>query len=218
MKITPKILHIPPFISTSWDQISSLYLQTKSGVPHLVIVLRDGALVEVPHLAQREIDEIFQAHANFSEGPSPSSFLDSPFSLKIPMSFDGSMLDSLASHLQHNPEQANLPQIPTHILSKIITILRSLGPIDDTLFDKPQPNCHCTYCQLSKAVQGEPEEVVIDADLKFRDWEVLQKDQKLYQVTNPLDQGEYYTVFLGEPIGCTCGSKNCEHIRAVLNT
>lgn len=218
MKITPKILHIPPFISTSWDQITSLYLQTKSGFPHLAIVLRDGILIEVPNLTQREIDEVFQAHANFSEGPSPLSLLDSAFSFSIPMKLDGSMLDSLTSHLQHNPEQTGLPQIPTHILSKILTILRSLGPIDETLFDKPQPNCNCTYCQLSKAALGEPEEVVADTDLTFRDWEISQKDEKLYQVTNPLDKGEYYTVFLGEPIGCTCGCKNCEHIRAVLNT
>jgi len=222
MKITPKILHIPPFISTSWDQISSLYIQAKSGLPHLVIALRDGALVEVPHLTQREIDEIFQAHAHFSEGHSAPttlpSFLDSAFSVSIPMKLDGSMLDSLASQLQHNPDQANLPQIPTHILSKILTILRSLGQSDEMLFDKPQPNCHCTYCQLSRAASGEAEEVVIDADLKFRDWEVSQTDQKLYHVANPLDKGEYYTVFLGEPIGCTCGCKNCEHIRAVLNT
>ena len=40
----------------------------------------------------------------------------------------------------------------------------------------------------------------------------------LIVVTNPLDANEHYNVFLGDPIGCTCGQKNCEHIRAVLNS
>ena len=55
-------------------------------------------------------------------------------------------------------------------------------------------------------------------ELQFKDWEIAQKDGKLYHVINPLDKNEYYDVFLGDPIGCTCGNKNCEHIRAVLST
>ncbi|NGX33463.1 MAG: hypothetical protein K1060chlam4_01531, partial [Candidatus Anoxychlamydiales bacterium] len=40
----------------------------------------------------------------------------------------------------------------------------------------------------------------------------------LYRVTNPLDENEHYSVFLKDPIGCTCGKKNCEHVKAVLNS
>jgi hypothetical protein len=129
------------------------------------------------------------------------------------------LLDSIASQLQHNPEQANLPPIPAHVLSKILTILQSISPNgEELLFDKEHPGCHCTSCQLARASDGEKEEIVDAAELTFRDWEVSQKDQKLYEVVNPLDTNEHYTVFLGDPIGCTCGSKNCEHIRAVLHT
>jgi hypothetical protein len=78
------------------------------------------------------------------------------------------------------------------------------------------------HCQIAKALHGElpeeQEEEVTDEDLKFRLWDIDQTGDKLYVVTNPLDSKEYYNVFLGDPIGCTCGEKNCEHIRAVLNS
>jgi hypothetical protein len=61
-------------------------------------------------------------------------------------------------------------------------------------------------------------EEVSDEDLKFRDWEIKQTAEQLYTVTNPLDANEHYNVFLGSPLGCTCGDKNCEHIRAVLTS
>jgi hypothetical protein len=61
-------------------------------------------------------------------------------------------------------------------------------------------------------------EEISDDDLKFRDWEIAQTEANLYSVTNPLDPSEHYSVFLGEPLGCTCGSKNCEHIKAVLKS
>ena len=57
-----------------------------------------------------------------------------------------------------------------------------------------------------------------EEDLKFRNWEIEQTADKLYIVTNPFDKNEHYSVFLGDPLGCTCGEKNCEHIRAVLTT
>ena len=62
------------------------------------------------------------------------------------------------------------------------------------------------------------EEEITEDDLKFRNWDIRQTADKLYAVTNPLDENEHYSVFLGTPLGCTCGEKNCEHIRAVLNS
>lgn len=219
MKITPKLLQIPPFLSTSWDQVTSLYVQTKQDLPLLTVTLKDGAIVEVPHLTQKELDEIFQAHAHFANSGLTTSLLESTFSFTFPTKLDTLLLDSVASQLQHNPEQTNLPPIPSHILSKIIAILRSINPNgEEVLFDKAHPGCQCTSCQLARAAEGEKEEIVDVAELTFRDWEVSQKDQKLYDVVNPLDTNEHYTVFLGDPIGCTCGCKNCEHIRAVLHT
>ena len=68
-------------------------------------------------------------------------------------------------------------------------------------------------------IQDAPkEEIVSDAELHFREWDIKQLEKQLYNVTNPLDTTEHYQVFLGTPLGCTCGKTNCEHIRAVLNS
>ena len=90
---------------------------------------------------------------------------------------------------------------------------------------KPEDNCNCMHCQVSRALQIgmgiNPEnldEAVDEQDLKFRDWDILEEGAHLYRVTNPLDENEHYSVFLKDPIGCTCGKKNCEHIKAVLNS
>ena len=96
-----------------------------------------------------------------------------------------------------------------------------------------EPHCNCMYCQIARAfsdkeslvdqdtVNPEIEEAVSDVELTFReDWIINPEssNKNLYLVINPSDEAEKYTVFLGKPIGCTCGEKNCEHIRAVLNS
>ena len=43
-------------------------------------------------------------------------------------------------------------------------------------------------------------------------------NDKLFTVINKLDQQEKYNVFLGEPVGCTCGKQGCEHMLAVLKS
>lgn len=217
MKITPKILSIPPYLSTSWNNIASLQLRDSF---ILLITLKCGTQVEIPSLAQSDIDEIFQAHANFSESePSLFKGFDKSFTFSLPMKADGSLLDPLNAGMQHNPEQSDLPPIPTHVLEKITTVMRSLGLENTQFTEQGHADCNCIYCQLARKLHPEAaEEVIEEADLTFRDWEISEKQEKLYHVVNPLDKNEYYDVFLGEPIGCTCGAKNCEHIRAVLNT
>src|SRR5262245_39843293 len=63
MKITDKIISIPPYISTSWDKVSSLHLSDDN----FIITLKDGTRVTVPHLAQETLQEIYTAHASFLE-------------------------------------------------------------------------------------------------------------------------------------------------------
>ena len=217
MKITPEILSIPPFISTKWSNVSSIRVDASKGL--LIITLADGSQVEIPNLEQRYIDEIFQVHAQHSEkdaNPGKGLF-DNAFSFSLPMKADGGMLDPLSSQLQHNPDQSELPLLPANVLEKITGIVKSLGLEDLSILGTPEPNCNCIYCQLTRSL-GQVEEVVDDVDLTFRDWEVTEKENNLFRVVSPLDSNEHYDVFLGEPLGCTCGEKNCEHIRAVLNT
>lgn len=220
MKITPKILSIPPFISTSWENVLSIHVQAVEDSPALIISLQDGSKVQIPNLNQSEIDEIFYAHVNFSDSKNENNAIKhESISFAIPFPADVSPEEMISSNLQHNPEQSNLPAIPIHILNKITTLIKTLNLDENPFAEEALDDCNCIYCQLAKTIQTEnQEEIIDDSDLTFRDWEISQKEDKLYKVVNPLDSNEYYDVFLGDPIGCTCGCKNCEHIRAVLNT
>jgi hypothetical protein len=221
MKITSNILSIPPYLSTTWKNISSLHVRVERNSLTLIVLLQNRVQVEVPGLDKRAIDEIFEAHARSAEeqsAPKIASPLESPFSFSLPLKGDS----ALGSTMQHNPENAGLPPVPPEILKKITTIAKAFGLDNIADLSKPEPHCNCMYCQVARSIQGEEplEEIeeVADADLKFRDWEIEQSADQLYVVTNPLDANEHYNVFLGTPLGCTCGEKNCEHIRAVLNS
>lgn len=217
MKITPKILSLPPYLSTSWENISSFYVREEGGAFRLIVLLQNHVQVEVPGLDKALVDAIFEAHAKHAESERKNPF-EGPFSFSVPLVKGEGSLDSLALAMQHNPEQANMPPFPPEVLEKIVAVARAFGVEDLSPFPKPEPHCNCIYCQFTRAFQGKEEETVSDSDLKFRNWEIEQKGEKLYLVTNPLDKEEHYNVFLGEPLGCTCGHKNCEHICAVLNS
>ncbi len=157
----------------------------------------------------------------------PASF---HFPLETPFNFPLN-LDNMGISLQHTPEQAHAPDLPKELIDKITTLAKTIGISDPNMIPQPEPHCNCTYCQISRALhagfveQQEPnkltnteEEIVSEEDLKFRTWDINQKGDKLFIVQNPLDSKEHYSVYLGEPIGCTCGQKHCEHVRAVLNS
>ena len=48
--------------------------------------------------------------------------------------------------------------------------------------------------------------------------EITQTGDKLFTVVNKLDPQENYHVYLGHPVGCTCGKQGCEHILVVLKS
>lgn len=215
MKITTTILSIPPYLSTAWKNISSLHVREERGLFTLMVWLENGTQVEVPSLDSSTVDEIFKAHARFLEESSP---LKNPISFSLPLKPEGP-IETLGASMQHNPAQSHLPPLPPEVLEKITLIARAFGLEDSSFLTPPEPECGCIYCQVTRSLQGgEDSAEVTEEDLKFRNWEIQQTSDKLYCVTNPLDANEHYNVFLGTPLGCTCGSKNCEHIRAVLNT
>jgi hypothetical protein len=230
MKITSKILSIPPYISTAWRNIASLQMVDAS----LIISLVNDAKIEIPHLKPEMLEAIFAAHAAFIDDESasqktsvnmpPALPQDPLFGLGFPIKISPG--DNLGAVLQHNSEQAHMPDLPPEVLEKITSIAKTIGIEEGTLLPKPEPHCNCVHCQIAKAIQQgadaleeiEKEEEVSAEDLKFRLWDIEQSSDKLYIVSNPCDQEEHYQVYLGEPIGCTCGQKHCEHVRAVLNT
>lgn len=206
MKITPTILSIPPYLSTTWSNIAALRVDTDS---NLIVTLHNGSEIEVPGLNPDNLNAVFEAHTRYGNTG------ESNVLLRL-----DNVINPMASAMQHNPEQAHLDPLPPEMLKKISEMAKVLGLDDASVLPKAEPHCNCPYCQVARAFAGEEkeEEIVDENDLHFRDWEVAQKGDKLYLITNPLDINEHYNVFLGDPLGCTCGQKNCEHIRAVLNT
>ncbi len=222
MKITDKILSLPPYISTAWKNIVSIHVETRPYGHILLIELVTGTKVEVPNLDHKLMEQIFSMHALVLEKESQNPIATQTFAIPLPFPIEG-----LTSTLQHNPEQADTPPLPPEILEKIQS-LKGILPEDLTSLQKAEPHCNCPYCQITRAITGalleaeasipQIEEEVTAADLTFRNWDIKQEGDRIYSVTNPLDGKEHYNVFLGEPVGCTCGSKNCEHIQAVLRS
>jgi len=240
MKINPKIFSLPPYISTSWNNVVALYV--KDGI--LLVSLVDGEIIEIPSLSHEIISLIFGAHAahleqelyNPRNNPSPNkppnpgiqSLLSGEGGNDSPFRFAFTTLDGLGYALQHNPNHANAPDIPKEVLEKISAVAKILAPTDANMLQKPEPHCNCMYCQIARAVFGEEqnpevkvtkeEETVSDEELEFQQWEIHSTGDKIFSVTNKLDKEEHYSVFLGNPVGCTCGKPGCEHILAVLKS
>ena len=229
IKITDKILSIPPYISTSWARIAALHM--KGAV--LAITLVDEDTLHIPNLDSETIHLIFQYHASYLEKEqSPVIIGDDLSKLKnvvdsgepsIRFAF-GSSMDGLGGMMQHNPNQANAPDLPPEILQKIGAIAKILGSDEEVLLPKSEAGCNCFHCQIARALNPtssavateEPE--ISDNELEFQQWNITQTGEKLYVVANRLDEHEKYNVYLGQPIGCTCGKEGCEHILAVLKS
>jgi hypothetical protein len=231
MKITDTLLSIPPYISTSWEEVSSLHMQGTD----LIISLKDSSSVLIPHLESSDIEKIFAAHTAFLEKqaqleqPREKASIEQIFTLPL-----GGMesLAKMGEMLQHNPSYSGLPPLPEDAHQKIAALAKMIPEEDILTMPPPEMNCMCMYCQIVRVLRKqigidvsipdhptlETEEKISEEDLHFEQWQVAFLKDKMYRVTNKLDPTEQYTVFLGEPIGCTCGKPNCEHIVAALRS
>ncbi|MEM8728151.1 MAG: hypothetical protein AAGE99_05590 [Chlamydiota bacterium] len=239
-KINRKILSIPPYISTSWKNINTLHMKELDREPILVIALHNGTSIDIPGLEKPLIEEIFDTHSKYVEQEIKESQVESlkksesskdsnfSFLIDLPSQISGGNSSfNPNAFLEHNPSQADTPTIPPEMIKRITSITKALGmDMEHMNIPKAEPHCNCPYCQIARIIQGSSdngeqeavEEEVSDKDLQFRDWDIKQEEDKLYIVSNPLNKEECYRVYLGSPIGCTCGQKNCEHIRTVLNS
>lgn len=243
MRINQKILSIPPYISTAWKNVISLHVEQIEGTLVLIIGLYNGSSIEIPHLEKNVVDAVFAAHEKFLEqeaasnlpqkNSTPSTIFPSGLSdesstiVSLPIRFG--VEGNMGNLLQHNPEAANSPDLPPEMLEKISSISKAVGFENTDQFPKPEPHCNCMHCQIMRKIHDDgssqkietphsQEEEVSEEDLKFREWDIKPFEEQFFLVTNPLTPQETYTVFLGNPIGCTCGKSDCEHIRAVLNS
>lgn len=247
MKINDKILSIPPFISTYWSNVSALHMRGSILVVSLLdgetIELQKLSQSTIDSIFEAHVAflENEDAQDNKAMAPTPSSMMhqfsdmlrndpqnDPVFRMTI------GTLDELGSVLNHNSQQANSPDIPQEILEKIVAITKIISPEDMNL-PKAEPHCNCTHCQIARSlgqigetqaaipapspvVKESEEEIVSEKDLNFQQWDINHSGNQLYSVVNRLDTQEKYSVYLGNPVGCTCGNSNCEHIIAVLKS
>lgn len=223
MKINDKIFSLPPYISTTWSNISTVRLKDHQ----LVITLIDGSSVQIPSLPSEILETIFKTHAEYLEGAEHRSS-SVPTSLPSTIQFGMAPIDGMSGTImQHDPNASNSPPIPPEILKKICTITKILAPEDLLNLPPAEPDCNCLHCQLIRAIGGQKmdievveiaDEIVVDEELEFRQWDIESNGDKLYTVTSRLNTNEKYSVYLGDPIGCTCGQSGCEHIITVLKT
>jgi hypothetical protein len=227
MKIDFNVISLPPHISTSWKNVDSIFLENDST---LVILLKNGTSIKIPSLDKSTIELIFTTHTKVLEMQAKTqapTLQNNPLSsFNFPIKIDDNGIEAMGMALSHNPSQVNAPILPEEVLKKISMIAKILGSeIPDNKFPVPENGCNCPHCQIARAIhksinpafEENSEEEVSEEDLKFTEWDIKSVGNKVYLVTDPLTKEEY-RVFLGEPLGCTCGEKNCEHIRAVLKS
>ena len=249
MKITDTIISIPPYISTSWDNISSLHMEDAA----LVFTLLDGKRISIQNLSSEVIEQVFSAHASFLEShlkkspnilknakaQAPQTSLEQLFTAPLSMaSFEN--IGQMGQMLQHNPNHSDLPPIPEEVAGKIAALAKIIPEDELLLMPPPEANCNCMYCQINRILRrgignisvkeenqtklpdhpqlSNEEEKITEDELRFEQWKVEEIRENMYSVTNKLDPKEQYTVYLGTPVGCTCGKPNCEHIIAVLRS
>lgn len=220
-KINNKVLVILPYISTSWSQVQSLFVRDDI----LYIALNNGESVAIPKLLKEEIENIFSSHSAYLEISKDPVSEKTP-KMVPPFSFPGSSgpqspfrisfgtMDNMGNIMQHNPEMAHAPELPTEIIEKVVSIIRIVAPEEVLSLPKAEPHCNCVHCQIIRAMQ---EETVSDADLQFCQWEIISENNKIYTVINRNKNEEKFKVCL-DPIGCTCGHEGCVHIVAVLKS
>ena len=239
MKITPKIFSIPPYLSTSWENVASLRVSEDL----LMVTLKDGAICIIPNLPKEIIAQIFTHHAESIESKSPQKEnvavlvegMHTGFKDLIAMltKVGSNAITSLGKALEHDPRNAHLPPLPPEMVEKVKLLINIIPKEDVLAMPEAENNCNCMYCQINRILRQtllieeapkpdliaeEPAEHIEEKDLEFSEWIIEPISEKLYRVTNKLDPKEEYRVFLGDPIGCTCGKPHCEHVLAVLRS
>lgn len=243
MIINEKLISIPPYLSTDWSNVRCLHMDDN----RLVVTLTSGQAVMIPQLEKEMVQLAFTKHASFLEGgvgnevdlgvgnvdDASASFMETAGASGMEMPLFrmglGPGMENFSAALQHNPAQASSPDLPLEILQKIASVAKIVAPDDPDLLPKAEPHCNCIHCQIARAIHGgleseaeaeieEDEEEVTNEDLSFQQWDIEQIGENLHSVTNRLDSKESYKVYIGDPVGCTCGTSGCEHIVAVLQS
>lgn len=232
MKINEKIFSVPPYVSTSWHNVKAIRMEGTS----LVVLLSDGGTVTIPGLSDEIIMAAFEFHQKALETKvqnTPSAPFAEGFIQQADQTirFGLAGMEALGNAMQHNFEMRNSSDLPQEILKKVEAVAKVIAPDLKADLPKPEPHCNCPHCQIARAMQRglgqvteesppyqEELELVPAEDLQFEEWRIEQTGTQLYTVINKIDSNERYSVFLGSPVGCTCGKQGCDHILAVLRS
>ena len=236
IKINEKILSIPPYISTNWSSIASIHMKEEQ----LYVILLDDTEISLPGLQMDVIERIFTCHAAYLESdsfesPMTQMTLQHPFSKEdlfsalagpanpLSMQIGIGSIDGIGNAMQHNPEQSNAPDLPSDLLHKIAAVSKILKN-DEVILPTAHPECNCFHCQIARVLnpnslsENEIEESISDSELNFQQWDIIETGENVFSVVSRLDNDEAYSVFLGQPVVCTCGKEGCDHIIAVLKS
>jgi hypothetical protein len=246
MIINSKFFHHPPYISTSWKQVAAVHMSENTLIITLqnADIVRISGLTpkEIDSIFKAHADFLEKESIPWDITAFPTSsssqnlppfaqaLLSSDITNDSPFRFGIANIDGLASALEHNQAKANMPDLPAEMIQKIAAIAKIVAPTESRDFPKAEPHCNCMYCQIARAIvhgiEGEetlppPKELerkAVEEVLPYQPWDIQQKGHLMYQVIDKQDPTKKFTVFLGEPMGCTCGQQGCEHLIAVLKS
>ncbi len=215
-----------------------LHVHLLSGAKATVLNLTQDEIdlifkMHVHHL--EEVAEEEEKFKNVKEIPFFSNLFQAPpmdanvaTSFGAPISFHLDANDPSSLFQGHNPQFSQSPPLPKEILDKITLIAKAIG--GDMIKEvEPVELCNCFFCQIARALKNErtedrkphvpknlPKDLLrggIDPE-----WMVDEVGPHMFRVVSREEPEVIYQVYLGEPIGCSCGSNRCQHIIAALKS
>lgn len=184
MKITSKILSIPPYLSTSWYDVDSLF-QSEDGA--LVVALTNGTHVRLEQLSSEVIHTIFNAHACFLEEEAAREEEEDEeedkglkraeveFSVQTPFTMgqmDEGNGDAMKIFMEHDASRSLGPLLPDAVLKRVTALAKMFLPPDMIPLDASHENCRCPFCQIVRALSGLPQPSLEEGEEKKKSLEL----------------------------------------------
>lgn len=226
MKINKNMLSIPPYITTTWDNITCVQAcVVQDEFVDIKICLADGEKVEVPHVPEKIFNKIRDEYEKFIE----SSSINTPADLggiasgiadifqganrELPAIGRGENVGVIGFPVSGHPRQHH--EAPVLGKEALRQITKTLG--EKAFEGEYITKCNCIYCQSCRFVQDKKNKESGEKPLEFSDaWLVEEVGTDKFIVRDKMKESNVFTVYLKPKIICSCGSNVCEHIKATL--
>ncbi|MEC8306944.1 MAG: hypothetical protein VXZ72_03750, partial [Chlamydiota bacterium] len=112
-------LILPPYISTDWSHVASLFTRENQGGKVLVVTLKSGTEMEVPSLSHEELMEVFEAHQAAVARSRTSDQNTNPFASLMENKEEmlKEMEQKVEGFLRHDPEKKDHPNFPSEMFN-----------------------------------------------------------------------------------------------------